>query len=285
VAVPTGRTTYLYFDHAYQFETGLFGEAFDGGVVEYSVNGGATWQPTDGLPTVNGYNATLETGGGNPLEGRRAFGGVSNGYQSTRINISSLAGNAVRFRFRIGTDFDVGDTGWFVDDVSVYNCGPRPRDPVAPNKLQNRGLEFDWDRNSFVDSWSANDRFLRSPTQHRSGRFSARLQDPANAGSFTVSQTVGVRPRSRYRFVGYVDIPATSDGFRFRAELVWRTRAGAAIGRVVVLHSRVRPTGGAWVRMAKSRLVAPMGAARAEIRLVGVGLAARAYVDDFYFGR
>ena len=203
----------------------------------------------------------------------------------TALNISSLAGNAVRFRFRIGTDFDIGDTGWFVDDVSVYNCGPRPRDPVAPNKLRNRGFEFDWDRNSFVDSWSANDRFLRSPTQHRSGRFSARLQDPANAGSFTVAQNVGVRPRSRYRFVGYVDIPATSDGFRFRAELVWRTRAGAAIGRVVVLHSRVRPTGGAWVRMAKSRLVAPVGAARAEIRLVGVGLAARAYVDDFYFGR
>jgi hypothetical protein len=117
--------------------------------------------------------------------------------------------------------------GWFVDDISVYNCVPTPRDPIAPNTLRNQGFEFDWERNSHVDSWSANDRFVRSPTSHRSGHFSARLQDPANAGSFTVSQKVGVAPRTRNRFVGYVNIPPTADAFTLRAELVWRARGGA----------------------------------------------------------
>jgi bacillolysin len=283
VSVPTGRSTYLYFDHAYEFESGFFG-SFDGGVVEYSTDDGATWQPTDALPTVNGYNATLSNGSGNPLGGRQAFSGVSNGYQSTRIDISSLAGNALRFRFRIGTDSTVGRMGWFVDDVSVYNCVARPVDPVAPNKLRNRGFEFDWDRNSFVDSWTANDRFLRSPTAHRSGHFSGRLQDPANAGSFVVSQKVRVTPGSTNRFVGYINIPATADGFTFRADLVWRTNAGTAVGSAVKLHQRTTHTGGAWIRMAKSSLVAPAGARQAEIRLVATSLAARAYVDDFYFG-
>jgi Zn-dependent metalloprotease len=285
VTVPTGRTTYLYFDHAYQFESGFFGVAFDGGVVEYSTDDGATWQPTDGLPTLNGYDATIQAGGGNPIEGRRAFGGGSNGYQATRIDISSLAGNAVRFRFRIGTDFSNGEMGWFVDDISVYNCVPKPADPVAPNKLRNQSFEFDWERNTFVDSWSANDRFLRSAVAHRTGQFSARLQDPANSGSFTVSQKVTVRPRSRNRFVGYIRIPATPDAFTFRAELVWRARGGAAIGNPVVLHSRHGATGGAWVKMARARLVAPAGTVQAEIRLVAGSLGAPAFVDDFYFGR
>jgi hypothetical protein len=196
-----------------------------------------------------------------------------------------MAAKAVRFRFRIGTDDLTGDMGWFVDDVSVYNCVAKPADPVAPNTLRNRGFEFDWERNSFVDSWTANDRFLRSPTLHRTGRFSARLQDPANAGSFTVSQKVPVTPGSANRFVGYVRIPATPDAFTFRAELVWRNRTGGAIGRAVALHSRTTPTGGAWVKMSRTSLVAPARATQAEIRLVAGSLAANAYVDDFYFGR
>jgi bacillolysin len=284
VAIPLGRSTYLYFDHAYQFETGMSGERFDGGVVEYSTDGGSLWQPTDALPTVNGYDSTLSFGFGNPLSGRQAFGGVSNGYQSTRINVSALAGRSVRFRFRIGTDLNTGDLGWFVDDISVYNCVARPANPVAPNKLQNRGFEFDWERNSFVDSWTANDRFLRTPGPHRTGRFSARLQDPANAGSFTVSQRVAVRPGSANRFVGYVRIPATRDVFTFRAELVWRNRAGGAIGRAVALHSRTTPTGSAWVKISRTSLIAPARATQAEIRLVAGSMSANAYVDDFYFG-
>jgi bacillolysin len=284
VTVPTGRTTYLYFDHAHEFEFDP-PDFYDGGVVEYSLNNGGTWLRTDALPTNNGYNATIEGGFGNPLANRRAFGGVSNGYRSTRINISSLAGRAVRFRFRIGTDVDVGFLGWFIDDISVYYCAAPPANPVAPNKLRNRGFEFDWNRDTFVDSWTSNDRFLRSAITRHTGRFSARLQDPANVGSFTVFQKVAVAAGTTNRFVGWVRIPTTADAFTLRAQLVWRTAAGTAIGSAVTLHSRSTHTGGAWVQMSRTGLVAPAGAAQAEIRLVAGSLAAPAYVDDFYFGR
>jgi hypothetical protein len=69
---------------------------------------------------IRGFN------GGNPLTGRQGFVGESNGYISTRVNLSSLAGQSVRFRFRIGTDDTVGDDGWFVDDVRVYTCEGGP---------------------------------------------------------------------------------------------------------------------------------------------------------------
>jgi hypothetical protein len=283
VTVPSGRTTYLYFDHAYDFEFDS-PEFYDGGVVEYSLNNGQTWIRTNALPTNNGYNVTIQSGFGNPLAGRRAFGAFSNGYRSTRINISSLAGRAVRFRFRVGTDNSVGFFGWFIDDISVYYCTAPPANPVAPNKLRNRGFEFDWNRDTFPDSWTSNDRFMRSAISHHTGRFSARLQDPTNVGSFTVFQRVAVAPGSTNRFAGWVRIPATADAFSFRAQLVWRTAGGAAIGTPVALHSRATHTGGAWVQMSRNGLVAPATAAQAEIRLVAGSLAAAAYVDDFYFG-
>lgn len=283
VTVPAGRRTYFYFDHAYSFESEP-GAFYDGGVVEYSVNNGATWTATNALPTVNGYNATLSTAFGNPLGGRRAFGGVSNGYQSTRIDVTSLAGKSVRFRFRIGTDNSNWDYGWWVDDISVYNCATAPANPVAPNKLRNRGFEFDWDRNTYVDGWTANDRFMRSPTARHTGRFSGRLSDPANAGSFTVSQSVGVTAGTVYRFGGFVNIPNTADAFSLRTDVVWRNAAGTAIGSAVLIRSRTTDTNGAWVAMSKTGMRAPRGATQAQIRLIAGSLAARAYVDDFYFG-
>jgi len=45
---------------------------------------------------------------------------------SSRVNLSSLAGQSVRFRFRIGEDGSGADYGWFVDDVRVYTCEGGP---------------------------------------------------------------------------------------------------------------------------------------------------------------
>ena len=54
----------------------------------------------------NGYDGNLAPAAsfGNPLGGRPAFAGESAGYIGTTVNLSSLAGQSVRFRFRIGTD-------------------------------------------------------------------------------------------------------------------------------------------------------------------------------------
>ncbi|HSB87598.1 MAG TPA: M4 family metallopeptidase, partial [Ilumatobacteraceae bacterium] len=136
IAVPSG-TTFLRFDHSFEMEyDNSLAIYYDGGVVEFSTNGGTNWQDAvAALPTLNGYVGTWFGSSGNPLAGRPAFSGPSPGYQTTRINLSALAGSNVMFRFRLGTDngnFFAAD-GWFIDDVSIYTCAlPAPPPPPPP---------------------------------------------------------------------------------------------------------------------------------------------------------
>jgi len=131
VGLPAGA--YLRFAHADGFETSLSTNVA-GGVVEYSLDGGA-WTDAGSLPMVNGYTGTLAIGQSNPLGGQQAFVGYSKGYTATRVDLSSLAGHAVRFRFRIATGTDGssnGDYGWYIDDVAIYTCGiPAASSPAA----------------------------------------------------------------------------------------------------------------------------------------------------------
>jgi Zn-dependent metalloprotease len=142
IALPANA--FLHFRHAFDFEddgSGLGFEFYDGGVVEYSTNAGATWNDAGTLFSSgggqNGYNVTLTNNGDNPLKGRNAFGSISQGYYSSRADLSSLAGQSVRFRFRIGTDsfndYSADPSralyGWFIDDIRLYRCGATP--PVA----------------------------------------------------------------------------------------------------------------------------------------------------------
>lgn len=119
IVVPPGA--YLHFAHSYGFEADFLAN-YDGGVVEYSTNNGASWNDAGSLFIDNGYNGTIVESAENPLSTRDGFVDHSNGYGSSRADLSSLAGQSVRFRFRIGTDSKVDDYGWFIDDVRLYRC-------------------------------------------------------------------------------------------------------------------------------------------------------------------
>ncbi len=127
VALPAGSNAFLHFRHAYDFDT-MGGGNGDGGVVEYSTNGGGTWQDLASHFDANGYNGTLAPGGSNPLAGMSAYVGRSHGYVSSRASLAALSGQDVRFRFRLGENAEHGTYpyGWFVDDVAVYTCEPIP---------------------------------------------------------------------------------------------------------------------------------------------------------------
>lgn len=121
VVLPAGA--WMRFNHAYGFDDdGPYG-SFDGGIVEYSTTDGDTWLDAGALIADNGYTGTITGGYDNPLSNRAAFVGESNGYYSSRLNLQSLAGQKVRFRFRIGTSRSYADYGWFIDDVQLYTCG------------------------------------------------------------------------------------------------------------------------------------------------------------------
>ncbi|MEK8090754.1 M4 family metallopeptidase [Thermithiobacillus plumbiphilus] len=123
-AVMLPANAFLHFRHSYDFEAD--GEAdiyYDGGVLEYSVNNGANWQDAASLFADGGnYSDKLDGHYGNTLAGHSAFVGRSHGYIASLYNLSSLAGQSVRFRFRIATDDRVASDGWWVDDVRIYTC-------------------------------------------------------------------------------------------------------------------------------------------------------------------
>ena len=139
VALPVGSPAFLHFRHAYGFESSS-GINWDGGVVEYTIDNGLTWNDLGPLfagAEANGYNGALVGGGTNPLAGRSAFVGTSHGYVSSRANLLALAGQSVRLRFRLGEDEEVGTPyGWFVDDLRLYTCAPVAHVAVAQSADQ-----------------------------------------------------------------------------------------------------------------------------------------------------
>lgn len=152
VNIPTGGA-YLHFRHAFDLES-VSGYNIDGGVVEYSANGGA-WLDAGSLPTV-GQDYTGSLWGAMGLDGQDAFGGDSHGFVSTRYSLASLAGKTVRFRFRLGTD--IGNTtsylGWMIDDLKVYVCDSK--NPVAT--MNARSYSTDVSKTAtFRADWSATD--------------------------------------------------------------------------------------------------------------------------------
>ncbi len=128
IALPAGGRPFLHFRHAFAFEF-AGASAPDGGFLEYSADGGTTWSDAGGLIDAGqDYNGTITTLSDNPNPGRAAFVAESRGYVSTRLELSSLAGQNVRFRWRSSSNFFLaGPLGWVLDDVRVYVCaGTRP---------------------------------------------------------------------------------------------------------------------------------------------------------------
>ncbi|MDQ3432519.1 MAG: M4 family metallopeptidase, partial [Actinomycetota bacterium] len=278
---PAGKTTYLRFSHAYGFEAGS--EKYDGGVVEYRVDGGS-WRGAGALFTDNGHNGTISTSGDNPLGGRRAFVGHSHGYRSSRLDLTSLAGRSVRFRFRIGTDSLVGNYGWYIDDLRVYTCGSPPALSTT-NTLRNAGFEHDADNDSFADGWTLDNGALRSNDSRRFGMYSVRHQ-AFDDETYSVRQVVGgIDAGRRYDLTAHLRAPTTSREITFTVDVQWLTARNR-----VIATSRVRrlldDTGGAWVEASRRGMVAPTGVAKARVRMVNASRnAATIYADGFVFKR
>jgi hypothetical protein len=139
----------MSFDHAFEFEHWGTTTFYDGGVLEFSTNNGASWNDAGGLIEAgHAYNGTLHPD--NALEdGRPAFVRSSFGYTGSRLNLAALAGQSVRFRFRVGTDSSVGSLGWVVDNVLIYTCdnstgGPQPPTGLVATSILGNNVTFRW---------------------------------------------------------------------------------------------------------------------------------------------
>jgi extracellular elastinolytic metalloproteinase len=113
----------IKFYHRYQTQ-----QNFDGGVVEYSFNGGATWSDAGPHFTVNGYPGTISSLSGTVLAGHRAFSGNSDlqfdtmGFIQSTILLTPGASDSLLLRFRFVTNATTsgpGINGWYVDDIVI----------------------------------------------------------------------------------------------------------------------------------------------------------------------
>ncbi|HEU4904424.1 MAG TPA: M36 family metallopeptidase, partial [Flavisolibacter sp.] len=104
-----GNFSMLSFVHYYNTEA-----MYDGGVVELSTDGGTTWIDAGPYMLQNAY--PLEMASGTPLSGKKAFSGYSREFVRTLIDLSSIAGQTIRVRFRMTSDDSFAVDGWYVDD-------------------------------------------------------------------------------------------------------------------------------------------------------------------------
>ena len=141
------ENSHLLFAHRFALDRA-------GGIVEFSTDGGGHWQDVTPLFGGAGYGrypgwlATSGGPGGGP--GFAAFTGDSDGYRSSRLDLSTLAGQAVRFRFRlIQGDPQPGHpvtapAGWFIDDLILYTCAdpssPKTEPDTQPTSSRRSGL-------------------------------------------------------------------------------------------------------------------------------------------------
>ncbi len=100
VLVPAGGT--LSFWHRYDIE-----EGWDYGYAQVSGDGG-------GWTTVGTYT------------------GLQNAWTQVEVDLSAYAGQAVRVRFELDTDYSVTEDGWYVDDVVIEGVGSSNELPPAP---------------------------------------------------------------------------------------------------------------------------------------------------------
>ena len=142
IALPAGAKSYLFFAHDYWLEN-----TYDGGVLEYSVNGGGFTDASALFNSGQNYKSTLNAG--SPIAGRSAFTGDSHGYVNSLYNLTSLAGQNVQFRWRMGTDSTNYVGGWWLDSVQVNTCLGVPAVPSLVSPANNALVKdltpaFDW---------------------------------------------------------------------------------------------------------------------------------------------
>jgi hypothetical protein len=103
---------------------------FDGGAIEVSNDGGATFRDVTEVGVDPGYNGAISADFDNPLAGRSVFSGANPAFpdrQELTMNFGNqFAGQSVRLRFRIGTDFCCSATGWEIDDIAVTGIDNTP---------------------------------------------------------------------------------------------------------------------------------------------------------------
>ena len=145
----------LSFRHNYSFDYhSASSHAYrDGGVLEIKIGGGTFTDilTAGGSFVVGGYNNKINTANNNPLNGRSAWVGIFNSWQTVTVNLpATAAGQNIQLRWNCGTDSSntgTGAVGWYVDSISITdavfiaNCLSVFTDLAASQSLATNSLQ------------------------------------------------------------------------------------------------------------------------------------------------
>jgi hypothetical protein len=109
---------------------------FDGGVLEISIDGGATFQDilARGTFISGGYNGMIGVCSDNPLAGRQAWTGNSGGFITTTVSLPVVKwGPEMILRWRMTSDSSVFGEGWRIDTLIVSQCQQTPTPTATPS--------------------------------------------------------------------------------------------------------------------------------------------------------
>lgn len=121
LAIPAGGAK-LRLTHSFGFEYRP-GDYFDGGFIMYSTNSGVDWQVADCSSCEGlGYLGTISEDYNNFMGGSAGFVGTSFGYTLSQLDLTPFAGQNLRLALRVSTDDGVGDFGWSIDDLRIFEC-------------------------------------------------------------------------------------------------------------------------------------------------------------------
>ncbi len=138
IAVPPSATNLtLSFWHNYNLQSGR-----DGGVLEFSVDGGAWFDVTasgsGAAFATGGYNSAFSNTGNpsskNPLAPRSAWTGSNTGFTQVVVNLTDTAkyaGHTLNVRWRLATNNSTTSTGWVLDDIALNGGGAQPNLPPS----------------------------------------------------------------------------------------------------------------------------------------------------------
>ncbi len=134
--ITTSENIFLHFKHALELEANEAlnrNDYFDAAIIEYSTNNGTSWNDAvDLIVDGKSYSGIISNKFSNPLAGRLAYSSISNGFVSSRLNLSKFAGSDILLRWRVATDLYIASLGWVIDDIKIYTCqGSSISSPVA----------------------------------------------------------------------------------------------------------------------------------------------------------
>ena len=127
VALPASATgLFVTFQSWQSIESKSTGGCYDGGLIEVSTDGGASFSPLpEAAILVRPFDGPISGNASNPLGGRPGWcGDPRDFWERYAVDLAAFAGEEIRLRLRLGTDQAVGREGWYVDDFEVRACQP-----------------------------------------------------------------------------------------------------------------------------------------------------------------